>query len=161
MGGAIALNLARRYPALTSAVVIVDSPILPLPDAAKPLVELMIAGLQSPQWEAVANNFARQALFDANTPPALREEIVGSMGAPQRVTYTAMKDLLSATNQSVGPIPVPSLFIRAQTASASEDQLRDAFPGMGVITVPAAHFVQMEQPAATNNIISDFLDKLE
>lgn len=161
MGGSIAMNLARRYPELTSALVMVDSPILPLPEAMKPLVEQLMVGLQSPQWETVAAGFGSQTFFDANTPPALAEEIRNSMGAPQRVTYTALKDILSDRNQAVGPIPVPSLFIRAQTAYASEGQLREHIPGMGVITVPCAHFIQMEQPAAANNIISDFLDKLE
>lgn len=161
MGGSIALNLARRYPELTSAIVMVDSPIHPLPDAMAPMVEQLIAGLQSPQWETVALGFGSQTFFDANTPPALIEEIRSQMRAPQRVTYTALKDILTDRNQAAGPIPVPSLFIRAQTAYATENDLRKHIPGMGVVTVPSAHFVQMEQPAATNNIISDFLDKLE
>ena len=161
MGGSIALNLARGTRTSRRAVVMVDSPIVPMPEAAAPLREQFFAGLQSPVYATVAEGFARQSLFDANSPPALVDEIVKSMGAPQRVTYTAMKNLLSPANQAAGPTPVPSLFIRAQTAYATEDQLREHVPGMGVITVPAAHFVQMEQPAATNNIISDFLDKLE
>ena len=161
MGGSIALNLARRYPELTSAIVMVDSPIHPLPEAMAPIVEQLMAGLQSPQWETVAQGFGSQTFFDANTPPALAEEIRSQMGAPQRVTYTALRDILTDRNQAAGPIPVPSLFIRAQTAYASENDLRKHIPGMGVVTVPSAHFIQMEQPAATNNIIADFLDKLE
>jgi pimeloyl-ACP methyl ester carboxylesterase len=161
MGGVIAMKLARKHPDVTSAVVLVDSPILPLPEAMKPLLEQLMAGLQSPQWETIAQGFGSQTFFDANTPPALVEEIRRQMGAPQRVTYTALSSTLAPENQAAGPIPVPSLFIRAQTAYATEDQLRAHIPGMGVITVPAAHFLQMEQPDATNNTISDFLDKLE
>jgi pimeloyl-ACP methyl ester carboxylesterase len=161
MGGSIAMALARKHPALTRAVVLVDSPIHPLPEAMAPLRDQLFAGLQSPQYAAVGEGFGRQSFFDASTPPALREEIIASMGTTQRVTYTAFRSILDAENQAAGPIPVPSLFIRAWTAYATEDQLRERFPGMGIITVPAAHFIQMEQPAATNNIISDFLDKLE
>lgn len=73
-----------------------------------------------------------------------------------------MKSILNEENKPAGPLPVPSLFIRAEEPSlATEDGLRERYPGMSVISVPAAHFVQMEQPAATNNIIRDFLDKLE
>jgi pimeloyl-ACP methyl ester carboxylesterase len=160
MGGSIAMNLARRYPDLTSAVVLVDSPIVPFPGPSS-MTDALLAGFQSPGYQQIAEVFARQSFFEPTTDPALLEEIVASMGAPQRVTYTAFKDILSPANQSAGPIPVPSLFIRARTAYATEDQLREHIPGMSVVTVPAGHFIQFEQPAATNNIIADFLDKLE
>jgi pimeloyl-ACP methyl ester carboxylesterase len=161
MGGVIAMKLARKYPDATSAVVMIDSPIHPLPEAMAPIREQLFAGLQSAGYADVAAAFGRQFFFDANTPPALVEEIAAAMGTTQRVTYTAFTSMFEPDNQAAGAIPVPSLYIRAQTAYATEDQLREHVPGMGVITVPAAHFVQMEQPAATNNIISDFLDKLE
>lgn len=161
MGGCIAMHLARKHPEVASAVVLIDSPIVPLPEAMAPIRAQLFAGFDSPAYAEVAAGFARQFFFDANTPPEVAEHIMGSLGAPQRVTLTALRSALSPENQTAGPIPVPSLFIRAQTAYATEDQLREHVPGMGVITVPAAHFIQIEQPAATNNIISDFLDKLE
>ena len=161
MGGVIALNLARQHPKLVSAIVMVDSPICPLPEDIRPQVAELFAGLQTPTYAAVAADFVRALMFDENTPPPLAEAIAANMGAPQRVTLTALVSTLAADHQETGTIPVPSLFIRATTQLASEDQLRQRYPGLGVITVPAAHFVQMEQPAATNTIITDFLDKLE
>ncbi len=161
MGGVIALNLAREHPDLTRAIVMIDSPICPLPEDIGPQVAELFAGLQTPTYSAVADDFVRALMFDENTPAGLADAIVGNMGAPQRVTLTALVSTLAAEYQKPGTIPVPSLFIRAATQLASEAQLRQRYPGLGVITVPTAHFVQMEQPAATNNIISDFLDKLE
>jgi pimeloyl-ACP methyl ester carboxylesterase len=161
MGGTIALNLAREQPKLASAIVMVDSPICPLPEDIRPQVAELFAGLQTPTYAAVADDFVRALMFDENTPAGLADAIVANMGAPQRVTLTALVSTLQAEYRKPGTIPVPSLFIRAATQLASEDDLRQRYPGLGVITVPAAHFVQMEQPAATNNIISDFLDKLE
>lgn len=161
MGGVIAMNLARKHPALTSAVVLVDAPICPLPEAMAPLREQIFAAFQTPAYASAAAGFAREFFFDANSPPEVIEAVMSSISAPQRVTHTALASALAPENQVAGPIPVPSLFVRAQTQYATEDQLRERYPGMGIITVPAAHFVQMEQPAATNNIIADFLDKLE
>lgn len=161
MGGCIAMNLARKHPDVASAVVLIDSPIVPLPEALTDVRAQLFAGFDSPAYAEVAAGFAREFFFDANTSPEIAEHLMSTIGAPQRVTLTALRSALSPENQKAGPIPVPSLFIRAQTAYATEEQMREHVPGMGVITVPAAHFVQMEQPAATNNIISDFLDKLE
>jgi pimeloyl-ACP methyl ester carboxylesterase len=162
MGGVIAMNLARRHPDLVRAIVMVDSPITPLPEATRALVEPLFAGLRSPAYAGVAEGFARMSFFNASSPPELVNELVSGMStAPQRLMNTALADTIAPENQQPGPIPVPSIFIRAETQFASEDDLRSRFPGLGVITVPSAHFVQMEQPAATNNIISDFLDKLE
>jgi pimeloyl-ACP methyl ester carboxylesterase len=163
MGGTIALNLARKYPDLASAAILIDSPILPLPDTAKAMVDPLFAGLQTPAYAQVVEGFGRMAFFSAKTDPALVEELLGVIkSAPQRLMYTALKDTLSDEAKPAGPLPVPSLYIRAEEPQlATEDGLRERYPGMSVVSVPAAHFVQMEQPAATNNIIKDFLDKLE
>lgn len=163
MGGTIALNLARKHRELTSAIVLVDSPIYPLPEATQALAEQTYAALKTPAYQGVAAGFVRMVMFNADSPPILVEEIISGMSsAPQRVMHTALASTVASESILSGPISVPALFIRAATQIASEDGLRERYPGMGVITVPGtAHFVQMEQPAATNNIISDFLDKLE
>jgi pimeloyl-ACP methyl ester carboxylesterase len=161
MGGVIALNLARQHPKLASAIVMVDAPAFPLPDTLRPVADQLLVGLQTPAYSAIAEAFARQFFFNEKTPAGMADETIASMGASQRVTHTALASTLSPENSLAGAIPVPALFIRAATQFASEDDLRSRFPGLGVITVPAAHFVQMEQPTSTNKIISDFLDKLE
>jgi pimeloyl-ACP methyl ester carboxylesterase len=160
MGGVIALSLARQHPKLASAIVMVDAPIFPLPDTLRPVADQLLVGLQTPAYSAIAEGFARQFFFNEKTPPGMADATIANMGASQLVTHTALASALSPENSPSGPIPVPALFIRAETQFASEDDLRERFPGLGVITVPSAHFVQLEQPAATNNIISDFLDKL-
>jgi pimeloyl-ACP methyl ester carboxylesterase len=161
MGGVIALSLARKDPKLVSAIVMVDAPIFPLPDTLRPVVDQLLGGLQTPAYSAIAEGFARQFFFNEKTPAGMADATIANMGASQRVTHTALASTLSPENSPAGPIPVPALFIRAETQFASEDDLRSRYPGLSVITVPSAHFVQLEQPAATNNIIADFLDKLE
>ena len=55
---------------------------------------------------------------------------------------------------------MPSLFVRAATLPATEDELKERYPGMEVTTVDAAHFIQMEKPAEFNSILRRFLEKL-
>ncbi|HVP04328.1 MAG TPA: alpha/beta hydrolase [Dehalococcoidia bacterium] len=163
MGGVIALNLVRKHPGLAGAAVFIDSPLVPLPETARGLIPPLLAGMQSPAYKSVAEGFARMQFFNAKSPPELVDELVTSMSqAPQRLMHTAMMSILDEKSIPAGAIPVPSLFIGAgEPQIASPDELRARYPGIGVVTIPAAHFVMMEQPDATNNVISDFLDKLE
>lgn len=163
MGGVIALNLIRKHPDLARAAVFIDATLVPLPEATRALAQPLIAGMKSPGYADVAEGFARMWFFNARTPAALVDELLPVIkSAPQRLMHTAMESLLDEANLPAGPLPVPGLFIRAEEPQlASEDTLRERYPGLDVVTITSAHFVQMEQPAATNNAIKDFLDKLE
>lgn len=161
MGGTITLNLVRKYPNIVRAVVFIDSPFI-LPPETLAIAGPLMAGLKSPAYASIAEGFARTSFFNTDSPPGLVEELIaGIIAAPQRMMHTALASIIDPQSRVAGVLPVPSLFIRASTQMASDEQLREGFPGMGVITVPSAHFVQMEQPAATNNVIRDFVDKLE
>jgi pimeloyl-ACP methyl ester carboxylesterase len=161
MGGTIALNLARRHPEIARGIVMVDSPVAPLPETLQPLVQQVFAGLASPAYQGVAAGFVRMNMFNAGSPSALVEEVVAGMtAAPQRVMRTAIENTISPENMLPGPLPVPALFIRAATAFAGEDELRERYPGLEVVTVTCAHFVQMERPDETNAIIDAFLARV-
>lgn len=162
MGGVIALNLVRKHPGLAAGIVMVDSPVF-LPEATKGLLAPLFAGLESPEYASVFDSAARSLFFGPASPPALVDEIVASsVKTPQNVMVTAIVSTLSEASRTPGPILVPALYLRAtDPAIADEADIRKSFPGLGLVNVPCAHFVQMEQPAATNNIIRDFLDKLE
>ena len=161
MGGTIAMNLARKHTGLVRAIVMIDSPIAPLTDHLNPLVEQLLAGLQTPTYSVIAAGFVRMNMFNTASPAQLVEEIVPDMaGAPQRVMHTALASTLAPESRAAGPIPLPALYIRAATNFASEEQLRQRFPGLEVTDVQAAHFLQMEKPQETNSIIGRFVDGL-
>jgi pimeloyl-ACP methyl ester carboxylesterase len=160
MGGTIALNLARKRPNLALGIVMIDSPVVPLPGTMQPLVEQVFAGLNSPEYQAIAEEFVRMNMFNADSPPGLADEVLRAMGAPQRVTVTAIASTIAAESMRAGPIPVPALFIRAATAFASEDELRERYPGLEVRTVGCGHFVQWEKPEETNRLIAGFLERV-
>jgi pimeloyl-ACP methyl ester carboxylesterase len=157
MGGVIALNLAHSHPDVARAVVLVDAP-LAFPEALQGTQEQILAGLQSPAYAAIYEQVVRQFFFNADSPPELLEELLLGAGAvPQRLIATALASALEKRYDMAGPIPVPALFIRAATHLASEESLRERFPGMDLVTVQAAHFVQLEKPEETNALIEKFV----
>lgn len=161
MGGVIALKLARSNSRLARAVVMIDSPLAPLPDNLQPVAQQVFAGLQSPAYAGVAAGFVRMQMFNADSPEGLVEEVVSGMASgPQRVMHTALMSTISADAAPPGGIPVPAMYIRAATQYASEDELIDRYPGLKVVTVDCAHFVQMERPEETNRLIEEFLGGL-
>jgi len=161
MGGVIALNLVRKHPELARAIVMIDSPSTPLPEALQPVADSTLAAFQTPLYKQTAEGFARSLFFNEQSPKELVEEIVPSLiEAPQRLMHTALADLLSPASLEPGPVGVPALYIRAATNYAPEGAQEERYPGIEVAHVDAAHFLQMEKPAETNVIIDAFLAKV-
>ena len=161
MGGVIALNMVRRWPQLARAVVFVDAGITPFPEQLRPMVDSMIEALKSPGYRDVAANFVKRFLFRAESPPQLRDEVAQRMaGAPQRVMHTALTSSFSEENLTFGPLSVPSLFVRAATLRTTEDELKERYPGMEVVSVDSAHFIQLEKPEELNAILRRFIEAL-
>jgi len=161
MGGVTALKLVREHPDIARAAVFVDAGIMPIPEEIRPLIAQTIEALKTPAYRDVATNVVKQFLFRDESPPHLRESVAASMAtAPQRVMYTAIASTLSEENYPPGPIPVPSLFVKAATLQATDEQVKERYPGMEVVSVDAGHFIQLEKPEELNAHISRFLEKL-
>lgn len=161
MGGLIALEIARKHPELPSAVVFNDAVLTPFPEQFEALRAALLAGLQSPAYKAVAANFVNSAMFTPDSRDDLKNEIVAGMAnAPQRLMHTALASILSADAMTPGPLLIPSLFIRAATATATEDELKQRYPGLEVTTVDCGHFIQMEKPREFNAIVRAFIEKM-
>jgi len=161
MGGVIILNLLRRHPEIARAAVFVDAGIMPIPDEMRPLLGQTIEAMKTPAYREVATNVVKGFLFRAESPPKLRDEVAASMAAtPQRVMQTAFASTILEESPP-GPVPVPSLFVRAATLRATEEQIKERYPGMEVVSMDTAHFVHMEKPQEFNEILSRFLEKVE
>jgi pimeloyl-ACP methyl ester carboxylesterase len=161
MGGVTTLNLLRKHPDIARASVLVDAGIMPFPADVRPLLDQTIAALNTPAYREVAENVVKQFLFREESPPALRDEVAASMAtAPQRVMYTAIQSTLDEANFPAGPMPVPSMFIKAATLQATEDQIKERYPGMEVVSMDTGHFNHMEKPEEFNTILSRFLEKI-
>ena len=158
MGGLIGLNLVRKHPDLARGLVMVDSPVVPIPDTLKSTEEAIFAGLRSPAYMDVAKSFVGNFMFRADSDPTLKQSIVDGMAlAPQRVMASALQDTLSSTNMAPGPIPLPALFVRASTSMASAGEITARYPGLRVEEFDAGHFLQMEKPDAFNEILGAFM----
>jgi pimeloyl-ACP methyl ester carboxylesterase len=161
MGGCIGLNLAHGHPDLLRALVMVDSPVVPVDDSLRPQLDSILAGFKGPAYKETAATFVGSFMFNEQSDPALRDEVVtGMSSAPQRLMHTAIASTLSEENLPAGPIPVPSLFIRAVTHTASAEEVSSRYGGLPVAEVDAAHFLQLEKPAEANRIIRQFLKEL-
>lgn len=161
MGGVTTLNLLRKHPDMARAAVLVDAGIMPFPEEMRPLLDQTIEALKSPAYREVAANVVKQFLFREESPPELRDEVAAGMAtAPQRVMHTAIASTLSEVNYPPGPVPVPSLFVKAATLQATEEQIKERYPGMEVVSMDTGHFNHMEKPAEFNAILSRFLEKV-
>jgi pimeloyl-ACP methyl ester carboxylesterase len=161
MGGLVAAGMARAHPAAIRGVVMVDSPIVPLPPNLAPVATTLVDGLKGPGYRQIAEGFLRQFMFDEASDPDLEDEIVqSSLQTPQRVMHTAIGDIFGAGALPAGALPVPSLFIRASTQYATAADLEEHVPGMGIEEVDCAHFIQLEKPLETNEAIKKFLEEV-
>ena len=161
MGGTIAMNLARKHPDIARGIVMVDTPSTPLPEQVQPVVQGTIAALQSPTYTQVLEGFARQFMFNAESPPELVEGLIEAASqAPQRLMHTALADLLSPHAMEPGPIPVPALYIRAATNVSEEGAQEKRYPGLEVATVDCAHFIQLERPDETNALVEGLIARV-
>ena len=147
MGGVTTLNLLRKHPDIARAAVFVDAGIMPVSDEIRPLIDQTIEAMKTPSYQAVAENVVKQFLFREESPPGLRDRVAADMAtAPQRVMHTAMKSTMSEENYPAGPVPVPSLFVKAATLQATEEQIKERYPGMEVVSMDTGHFNHMEKP---------------
>ena len=161
MGGVTTLKVLREHPNIARAAVFVDAGIMPFPEEIRPLLDQTIEALKSPVYREVAANVVQNFLFREESPSELRDAVPAGMAtAPQRVMHTAIASSISEENYPPGAVSVPSLFVRAVTLAATEEQIKERYPGMEVVSMDAAHFVHMEKPAEFNAILSRFLEKL-
>jgi pimeloyl-ACP methyl ester carboxylesterase len=161
MGGVTTLVLLRKHPEIARAAVFVDAGILPFPAEVRPLLDQTIEALKTPAYREVASTAVKQFLFRPESPAELRDRVAEEMmGTQQRVMYTAIKSTLDEANYPPGPVPVPSLFVRAATLQATEEQIKERYPGMEVVSMDAAHFCHMEKPNEFNEILSRWLEKM-
>jgi pimeloyl-ACP methyl ester carboxylesterase len=158
LAGMIAVELGARYPALPSALVLVDpGPIDPLPATVK-------------HFDAAAEQLAGPSGED------IRQAWIADMGARDERLARWIVDLMSATPLPIatavirglndwngvgalGLCAAPTLLLRAGLGSHTDVlRLLEIKPDLEVgITVGAGHFHQLEVPEQVNAMIERFL----
>lgn len=167
MGGYIALACYRRHAARVHALILADTRAIPdSPEAqqirndnlalvrehgAPPLAERLLPKLLSPQ--TLAEN---PGLTNATRALLARQPVAGISAA-----LIALRDRVDAT-PGLAAIAAPTLIIvgeqDALTPPRDSEIMRAAIPGAQLVTIPhAAHLSNLEQPAAFNRAVREFL----
>jgi pimeloyl-ACP methyl ester carboxylesterase len=159
MGGVITLALAARAPQLPSAIVTVDSPILPLPAVASN-VRLLLDALRGPGYRQAQRDFVSNMLFIATDDPARKQKILDQMSsAPQHVMASAFENIFTFDHEAAAAAcKVPWLMLYPGHVTTDLARLHTLCPHVTTgQTVGAGHFQQLEVPEQVNAMIARFL----
>ncbi|MBI4219821.1 MAG: alpha/beta hydrolase [Chloroflexi bacterium] len=159
MGGNIALEMAARHSDFATAIVMLDSCIVPpqaLVENFKPLAE----SLRGPGFREAS----RQIVDSVSLPtddPARKERIKGvTSSVPQHVSSNAFEQhiLLWDGAAVAAACKVPALYIGAATPLADVGRFRQLCPQLVVgQTVGSGHYNNQEVPEQVNAMIERFL----
>lgn len=158
LGGMIAVELAARYPALPSALVLVDpGPIDPLPETVK-FFDAAADQLEGPGGEEVRRLWTED--MGARDEELARRITAVMCRVPLPIAAAVIRGI-NAWN-GVGALAlctVPTLLLRRVLEDNPEAvRLRAIKPDLEVgITVGAGHFHQLEVPDQVNAMIERFL----
>jgi 3-oxoadipate enol-lactonase len=170
MGGYVALAFARRHPHMLRGLILADTRAEADSDDTRGgrdrAAEAVRKGGTGVQVEAMLPKvFAAGTL--AEKPEVVAEfRAVGNAQSPEAVVaaLAALRDRPDA-RPGVGAITVPTLVLvgaeDAVTPLAVAEQLAAGIAGARLIVIPAAgHFTAMENPAAFNAAVREFLQSL-
>jgi pimeloyl-ACP methyl ester carboxylesterase len=159
MGGVIGVELAARFPEVPSAVVTLDSPIVPPQELIEGLAAPTIEALRGPDYRAAQRKLVAEALFLPTDDPARKARIVDAMSsAPQHVMASAFEGIFTDTAARAAACKVPLLVLMAAQPLSDVVRLRQVCPNVVIgQTVGAGHFHQLEVPEQVNAMIERFL----
>jgi len=160
MGGAVALEAARRLPGKVAGIVGIDT----LRDIAHPFpketTEPLLRAMRE-DFAKATSDFVDRNFFIERTDPVIRRWIVKDVAsASPKVAIPALESLLTL---DYGPIlrelDVPVVAINADQPPTDEAAIRRIEPRFRVVTVTeAGHFLMMEKPALVNRMLLRIAD---
>jgi pimeloyl-ACP methyl ester carboxylesterase len=171
MGGAVAIEFMRLFPAKTKALVFVDA-YIPLPPkseadqaAQKARMEPFIRSFRAPTYKETAAKMV-DSMFSDKTTPAQREEIRTKMAAtPQHVMASAMEGMFALEPFKQGEthdLPVMAIMVASPDRAGLEGNLRTIFPNLKYEGWKGSgHFLMMESPDRFNRSLTEFLAGLK
>jgi len=161
MGGLLALELARRHPALTRALVLVDSAYdqYATPEALEE-TRLWKTVVGSPGTEGVARLY--RAFFPPGTSPAVRalgrSVVADAARTPRHAALAAWRTTLTADIPAIArDVRHPVLFVNASHNNRTAAGLRAVLPQAEFAQVAGSgHFVPIEVPEQLAPMIQRF-----
>jgi pimeloyl-ACP methyl ester carboxylesterase len=161
MGGAVMLACLRRQPERVQAVVGVDAAFLD----AEAVGKMQNPGprFAGPQGLQARERMVK-SMFTPATPKAVQDQVLKAMlGTPESVAVGAMQSMFAPAFWKDDVFQIPFLQIAAGTSAwLTEEGLRKRFPKARLERIAGTgHFLMMEQPAAFNRILLDWVDGLK
>ncbi len=161
-GAPIALRFYRRYPERTAALGSVDGALLSMFDRAS--LEPMIAPLRTESYL----DFTRQMIESMQSPglsDADRQGILDmALGLPQDTLLYTVLATADTDMWSEDVVEVPVLALLAEQPSWDDDyeaKVRAMVPQLKWVVWEAGHFIQLEKPLETREVVADFLSELD
>jgi pimeloyl-ACP methyl ester carboxylesterase len=158
LGGLVALELAATHPGCPSAVVLVDSVLLP-PVSRPGVVHELVTALRGPQ-PAVALRRYFETFFTPHDDPGRKAWILDEAAkTPAHVTSSVWDESTSWDDAAtLGRCRVPLLYLDAGTPNADLRRALGIRPEMMIgRTIGSGHFSPLEVPEQLNAMIERFL----
>jgi pimeloyl-ACP methyl ester carboxylesterase len=159
MGGAVALELAAAGPQALSGVALLDTAVLPAPEAWAG-VQPVLAALRTPGYREVVRQFVADAFFLASDDPQLKESAIRAMlETPHHVLASAFEGIFAWDSAAAAArCRVPTLYVASTRPRGDVDRFRQACPALvhGQV-VCSGHFVQLVVPDQVNAMVGRFL----
>lgn len=160
MGGAVALEAARRLPGKVIGIVGVDT----LREIARPTpkeeYEPMLSKLEA-DFAATTAAYVGENLFTERTDPVLKQWIVDDMSAaPPQVAIPALVGLFAMDYATaVAELDVPILAVNSAGFPTDEAAIRQLEPRFRLVPLAGVgHFPMLEAPAVFNRVLGRIVD---
>ena len=161
LGGEVSLALAAAFPDLPSAIVLMDSTIMPpreRTDTMRPYIE----SLRTLAYPDELRSYFSSRLFLPTDDAERKERILEAAPfTPQHVVASAWEDgfFVYDTAAAAAACTVPTLYIDAGTPNTNLERFGELCPQLVIgRTVGAGHFIQLEVPDQVNAMIERFLE---
>jgi pimeloyl-ACP methyl ester carboxylesterase len=157
MGGMIVLQLAAVHPDCVAAIVMVDQPLVYLPErraALEAMAAAIEAGNQEPLSQWIKNMF-----LPASDRGLVEKVLAVMLSAPPHVAASAVRGAIEFDARAAAALcTVPALHLAASPPRMPPASIRERLPNIvDGCTVGAGHFNQLEVPDQVNAMIEAFL----
>jgi pimeloyl-ACP methyl ester carboxylesterase len=159
MGGIVTVELARRFPDLPAALVLLDAPIV-RPPAQGAARQALVETLHGPGYRDAVREWVCNAYFLSTDDSEMRDRTADAMAsAPQHVLVSSLEQMLRWDGTAAAPAGrVPVLCVSADRPLNDLPRLQELCPHwIYGQTVGAGHFHQLLVPEQVNAMIERFL----
>lgn len=157
MGGVIAVKLAAQCPELPSAVVTLDSPVVPSVALVERVTPLF-AKFRSSEFRDIQGKFVDGMFLPTDNPERKARIKAGMVNTPQHVAASAFENVFKDLDTAARACKVPLLVLDSTDPLSDHARLRELCSHVVTgQTVGAGHFHQLEVPEQITPMIERFL----